>query len=244
MTAPPGLFDERAEWYDEAHDRDRVDGHALRARLAKVVELAGDGPGAVIDVGMGPGRVLEALAHRSWTVSGVDASEPMVALARRRLPEAAERLVRAPAEQLPFEAESFDAAVATGVLEYVADPQAALREIARVLCGGGRLVGSIPNPRSVHVASKRIYYPAVSLLRGGRSPGPRRFIPRTALPALLAAAGLELEHAAFTSYAAVPRPLDLVVAGPSLRLAEALERRRAAGSLLATQVVFVATKPQ
>jgi SAM-dependent methyltransferase len=243
------LFDERAQWYDDAHDSGRVDGHALRARIAKVVELAGTGPGAVVDVGMGPGRLLDALAGHGWAVSGIDVSARMVDLARLRLPAAAERLVRAPAERLPFDDASFDVAVATGVLEYVAEPRAALAEVARVLRPGGRLVGSIPNPWALHVVSKRIYYPAVALARSVRrgripAPGPRRWIARAVLPELLAGGGLELERTAYTSYAAAPTPLDLILAGPSVRAAEWLERRQAGGPLLATQLVFLATKPQ
>jgi SAM-dependent methyltransferase len=256
VTAPPSrsldaerLFDERAQWYDDAHDSGRVDGHALRARMAKVVELVGAGPGAVVDVGMGPGRLLDALAGRGWAVSGVDVSARMVDLARLRLPAAGERLVRAPAERLPFDDSSFDVAVATGVLEYVTEPQAALAEVARVLRPGGRFVGSIPNPWALHVVSKRIYYPAVALARSlgrGRipAPGPRRWIARATLPTLLAGAGLELERTAYTSYAAAPTPLDLVLAGPSVRAAEWLERRQAGGPLLATQLVFLATRPR
>jgi SAM-dependent methyltransferase len=255
VTAPPSrslhaehLFDERAQWYDDAHDSRRIDGHALRARMAKVVELVGAGPGVVVDVGMGPGRLLHALAGQGWAVSGIDVSARMVDLARLRIPAAAERLVRAPAERLPFDDSSFDVAVATGVLEYVIEPHAALQEIARVLRPGGRLVGSIPNPWALHVVSKRIYYPAVALARSlGRgsipAPGPRRWIARAMLPKLLAGVGLELERTAYTSYAAAPTPIDLVLAGPSVRAADWLERRQAGGPLLATQLVFLATKP-
>jgi len=238
------LFDARADWYDAAHDRGGIDGQLLRARLATVTELVGPGPGDVVDVGMGPGRLLEALRARGWTVAGVDVSERMVGLARQRLADAAERLVVAPAEQLPFDDESFDAAAATGVLEYAADAGAALAEVARVLRGGGRLVASVPNPRALHVLSKRAVYPAVARMRRRDAPGPRRWIEPGRLDELAAAAGLVLERTVPTSFAVVPVPLDRLAGRTAVRLAAALERRRALPAALATQVVFVAAKPQ
>ena len=50
------------------------------------------------------------------------------------------QVVRAPAEQLPVESESFDVAVSTLVLCTVRDPRRALGEIHRVLKPGGRLL--------------------------------------------------------------------------------------------------------
>jgi hypothetical protein len=51
-----------------------------------------------------------------------------------------------------------------------------------------------------------------------------------------------LERTAPTSFAAVPVPLDRVAGRAAVRVAEALERRRALPAALATQVVFVAAK--
>src|SRR5205085_548570 len=89
-----------------------------------------------------------ALEERGWTAFGLDRTQEMVRLARERLPHARERLVRGIAEELPFAAESFDAVVATGALEYVDDLPRALAEAARVLRPQGRLVASYPNYRS------------------------------------------------------------------------------------------------
>src|ERR1700752_5426183 len=60
----------------------------------------------------------------------------------RRLSERTPRpmLLGAPAEDLPFEDDSFDAAVSTLVLCPVSDQDRALRELHRVLRPGGRLV--------------------------------------------------------------------------------------------------------
>jgi SAM-dependent methyltransferase len=77
------------------------------------------------------------------SVDGIDPSESMLGLARRRRPPegAAEiRFVAGDASTLPFGDETFDAAVATQVYEYVQDMPTALAEAFRVLRPGGRLL--------------------------------------------------------------------------------------------------------
>jgi SAM-dependent methyltransferase len=86
----------------------------------------------VLDVGCGPGALTAELVRRLGpaAVSAVDPSEPFVAAARERHPGVSVR--RAPAEQLPFEDEMFDAALAQLVVHFMADPVVGLREMARV----------------------------------------------------------------------------------------------------------------
>jgi|SRR5579864_6196762 len=119
------FFDGRAEMYDRGYDTLGWGGYVLRTRMQATLELVGRGPGEALDAGMGPGRLCEQLALRDWTVSGVDISDGMVIQARRRLPEAAERLRQGTIDQLPFADGSFDRAVATGVLEYAESVPAA-----------------------------------------------------------------------------------------------------------------------
>jgi ubiquinone/menaquinone biosynthesis C-methylase UbiE len=77
---------------------------------------------------------------RSLTLT--EPSEPMIRNLWRRVDELAPhaRLVRAGAEGLPFEDDSFDVAVSTLVLCSVDDQARALGELRRVLCPGGRLL--------------------------------------------------------------------------------------------------------
>ena len=63
-------------------------------------------------------------------MSAVDPSEPFVAAARERHPGV--DVQHASAEQLPFEDQEFDAALAQLVVHFMADPVAGLREMARV----------------------------------------------------------------------------------------------------------------
>jgi SAM-dependent methyltransferase len=100
----------------------------------------------VLDIGSGPGLLACEMAVEVGavgSVEGIDPSESMLALARgRRPPEGAGelRFVAGNACALPFGGETFDAAVATQVYEYVQDMPTALGEAFRVLRPGGRLL--------------------------------------------------------------------------------------------------------
>jgi ubiquinone/menaquinone biosynthesis C-methylase UbiE len=244
------FFDDRVEWYDARYDRRDADGHALRARMATVLQLLEpEPPGQVLDAGMGPGRLCAELERRRWTVSGVDVSEEMVATARRRLPGASERLLVARVEELPFDDATFDAVVATGALEY-SDVGRALAELARVLRPAGAAVVTYPNPHAVYAITKtRVYYPAVRAVKrllgrpGIELPRGAPIVPPGPFQQLLVAAGLEPGAVAYTSFLPVPAPLDLVLPRLAAALGERLEGSgRPLGALFATQVVFAARK--
>lgn len=96
----------------------------------------------VLDVGPGPGFLAEnmaAIVGSSGVVSGIDQSEPMVALARERCRDQDWVDIQVgEATELPYQDGIFDAAVATQVYEYVKDVDVALSELCRVLRPGGR----------------------------------------------------------------------------------------------------------
>ena len=99
----------------------------------------------VLDIGAGPGLLVAEMAQEvgpTGHVTGLEISDSMVALGRARCADPAvwERVsfVKADAVALPFRDEAFDAAVSTQVYEYVADLDAALVELNRVLDIGGR----------------------------------------------------------------------------------------------------------
>ena len=104
------------------------------------------GPEMVVaDVGTGTGQLLEALARAARAVIAVDRSEKMLALCAakaRRLGLANVHLRRGRAEALPVASGSCDAAFSSMVLHHVADPAAAVCELARIVRPGGRVVVS------------------------------------------------------------------------------------------------------
>jgi demethylmenaquinone methyltransferase/2-methoxy-6-polyprenyl-1,4-benzoquinol methylase len=100
--------------------------------------------GLVLDVASGTGLVARELAaRRRVRVVSLDTSEAMLVAGRpvnRAAGLDAQILpVLGRAEALPFADESFDAVTFTYLLRYVDDPEATVRELARVLRPGGSM---------------------------------------------------------------------------------------------------------
>jgi SAM-dependent methyltransferase len=116
---------------------------AITRRIAEpLLDAAGVRSGwRVLDVATGPGYVAERAAARGATVVGIDLAEGMLELARQRL--GGVELLRADAEELPFDDASFDAVIGGFVINHLPDPQRALVEAARVLVSGGRVAFSV-----------------------------------------------------------------------------------------------------
>jgi SAM-dependent methyltransferase len=101
-----------------------------------IMDAAGVGVGMrLLDVGCGSGELCALVALRGARVAGIDAAEGMIAIARRRLPDADLRV--GPMEALPWEDGTFDVVTAVNALQFAADYVDALAEAARVVRPGG-----------------------------------------------------------------------------------------------------------
>jgi SAM-dependent methyltransferase len=128
----PVTFDVAATAYDAFM------GRYSSLLVGQMADLAGVTPGRrALDVGCGPGALTAELVRRlgAANVAAVDPSAPFVEAAHARLPGVDIRV--APAEALPFDDRSFDAALAQLVVHFMTDPVAGIREMARVTRPGG-----------------------------------------------------------------------------------------------------------
>ncbi len=232
-------FDVGADAYDRFMGRYSV---PLAPRFA---ELAGIEPAQrVLDVGCGPGALTGELVRRvgAANVEAVDPSVRFVEAVVQRLPGVA--VQQAFAEELPFRAESFDAALAQLVVHFMADPVAGLREMRRVTRTGGVVAACVwdlagdRSPLSVFWQAVHSLHPDAQ----GESamPGSRE----GQLAELFAAAGLtvvedtelsvSVEHPSFEEWWE-PFTLGVGPAGSSLRKldeAQQAEIREACRALL------------
>lgn len=116
------------------------DSYAKSRRMAitlEAVELCADNRRHdILDVGCGPGVIMEEVAKRGHKVRGLDISEHMVAEANKRMRAYFPNdlpCMKGDIENLPFPDASMDIVLCLGVLPYVRDDNVALREIRRVL---------------------------------------------------------------------------------------------------------------
>jgi ubiquinone/menaquinone biosynthesis C-methylase UbiE len=126
--AAPG-YDDGMGWFERTFIEDGREWITSRAR------------GRVLEVAVGTGRDLP-FYPADVTITGIDLSPKMLSLARRRAKELGRdvELVVGDAQKLPFEDASFDTVVTVLALCSIPDPEAAIREMNRVLTPGGRLL--------------------------------------------------------------------------------------------------------
>ncbi len=144
------LFAAVAPRYDLINDLQSFGLHRhWKRRLAGLANVQPGG--TALDLCCGTGDVAFALARRGLDVTGLDFSEPMLAVAEQRLrarqirrasagPQPGVRFLRGDAHQIPFSDESFDVVTVSYGLRNLADWGAALGEMRRVTRRGGRLL--------------------------------------------------------------------------------------------------------
>lgn len=111
---------------------------------AAILAAAGPGPFAhMIDVGVGQGRMLALFADRAETMEGFDLSRPMLAMARaalQHLGPARLQLKLGDINNPPVQPNTADLVTVHHVLHFLPDPGRAVKETARLLKPGGRLL--------------------------------------------------------------------------------------------------------
>jgi len=150
----------------------------------------------LLDVGCGAGGAAQLAAQRGAQVSGLDASDAMIEIARQRVPNG--HFLVGDLEALPYADHLFQAVASFNSFQYAADPVAALWEAKRVTTPGGPVVMALW--RSPDECEHAITLKAVGALLPPPSPGaggPFALSGPGMVEALMKQAGLApIEHGA------------------------------------------------
>jgi SAM-dependent methyltransferase len=166
----------------------------------------------LLDVGCGSGLAMELAQKRGATVSGLDAAEGLLAVARDRLPSA--DLRHGDVEALPYEDGTFDAVTAFNSVQYATDPTAALREVKRVSRSGAPVAIATWGP--VEQCEMRVVLGAIGSLLPPPPPGaggPFALAAPGALEALVEGAGLTAEQVIDVPTPFIYADLDTAIRG-------------------------------
>jgi SAM-dependent methyltransferase len=144
----------------------------------------------VLDIGCGSGLFCELAARRGARVSGLDASEALLAIAQERSPQGDFRTGEM--EELPYTEGTFDLVTGFNSFQFAGDPVNALRQARRVTRPGGKLVIGVFG--LAQDCEARFYFAALGTLLPPPppgTPGPFALSQDEALEALVEKAGMQ-----------------------------------------------------
>jgi SAM-dependent methyltransferase len=134
-------------WGARARDWARIQEPAWNPVYESVLEALGLRRGrTLLDVGCGAGSALVLANGRGAIVTGLDASDALVSIARTRLPGA--RIEVGDMENLPFADRSFDVVTSFNAFQFAGDMRNALSEARRVCADEGHVAMLVWGPRS------------------------------------------------------------------------------------------------
>ena len=218
-------FNELAHCYADSYsDRSRT-GHFFTSRKRRVEEwLAGLlAEHKVLEVGCGPGLMVDYLLRSGADYYGVDLSPEMIAMCKGKFGgQDKARFAVGDVQHLEFLQDStFDLALCLGVLEYVPEEPQAVRELVRVLKPGGTLILSAINKWSPFNTWDRLVYRKLT----GRGSGPivQEYHTEEFYRELLPGCRLEIVDTLYFDFSLIVHPLDYKIPQFSWGLSERLE---------------------
>src|SRR5438270_9588727 len=166
-------FRSQSRFWREVYADNCVRADIIRDRHAAVLEWIDDlalPPGSqVLEVGCGAGFMAVALAQRGLRVQAIDSVEAMVEQAHQHAVETGTAnmlsITVGDAHTLAFDDDSFDLVVAIGVIPWLAQPELAMREIARVTKPGGYAILATANRMALPSLLDPLYNPFLAPLR-------------------------------------------------------------------------------
>jgi ubiquinone/menaquinone biosynthesis C-methylase UbiE len=181
-----------------------------------------------MDVGCGPGVMVEELLERGFEVWGIDVSEPMIEFGKIRASKLQLgrncHLSVGDVENLAFPDGYFNAVICMGVFEYLPSHVPAIREIYRVLSPGGIAIISLPKKGSPFNTISAAYTHTKRFLKCRKNSSElfqRNLCIPTKLESNLRQAGFHALESRYCTFRFLPPP---VLSRLSLRLDKRLDR--------------------
>lgn len=143
-----------------------------------------------LDVGCGGGGASMLAAGRGAVISGLDATEPLLEIARQRMPNGDFR--QGDMERLPFEDGAFDVVFAANCVQFPANRETAVSELRRVCAENGRIVAGLFGPPDKVTVIKPLQTVAAALPKAPDGPNPFALSMPGKLEALLESAELNI----------------------------------------------------
>ena len=156
MPMPVGGLEQHyslgADDYFHHHDRDVRCSNMLGV-LERARELTGE-KGRVLDIGTGRGELLKMAREQGWECIGI---EPSYSFAQYAASFSGAEVRNEPIEQCNFPSSSFDVVILAAVLEHLYNPDATIKEIARILRPGGVVFVDVPNEQGLYFCVGNLY---------------------------------------------------------------------------------------
>jgi SAM-dependent methyltransferase len=178
-------------WGARANDWVRIQEATFRPVYQAVLERTCVRSGTrYLDAGCGAGMAAQMAAARGAQVSGIDAAEALLAIARLRTPEADFR--RGDLEELPFGDHRFDVVTGFNSFQYAGNPAVALGAARRVTRPDGVVViATWGDPEGMEMTSLVAAMRPLMPIPPPDAPGPFALSAERALRRFAAEAGLE-----------------------------------------------------
>src|SRR5438132_344051 len=171
-------FQAQLSYWKDIYAENSVQAEIYRARQARALawidELALAAGSHVLEIGCGAGFLSVALAQRGWRVHAIDSAEAMDELARQHAAESGSSELLSvevgDVYALAFEDGCFDLVLALGVIPWLARPELAIQEMARVTKPGGHTLLTADNRARLTMLLDPMMNPALEPLRRAVKP--------------------------------------------------------------------------